>query len=137
MAGVHRRADGRRRGGVRARAGPPGAGGAAAGVSSESSHGAVPKSGDALFSKLLCWDCSMGDFLGKVVCGEHAMLFCCEGQTDCGLSGKNDCIKCLGSAELFHPEGKCGCFCKTFCVKCGLVNPLEKPFLVVNKKTIA
>uniref|UniRef100_A0A7S2TDM0 Uncharacterized protein n=1 Tax=Prorocentrum micans TaxID=2945 RepID=A0A7S2TDM0_PROMC len=110
---------------------------AAAGIDSTCSHKSVPTSSDQLYSKLLCWNCGIGEVLGEVVCGEKFMLFCCEGQEDCGLGGKDGCIKCLGSCEGFMPAGRCGCFCKFFPIKCGLVNPLEKPFLVVNKKTIA
>jgi len=108
-----------------------------AAIDSSSSHPAASKDSEALFSKLLCWQCSIGEPLGQAICGEHGFCFCCEMQSECGLGGKSGCLKCTATEELFPPEARCAFFSKWFCIKCGLVSPLEKPFLVVAKKTIA
>mmetsp|Transcript_31002 Transcript_31002/g.70939 ORF Transcript_31002/g.70939 Transcript_31002/m.70939 type:complete len:147 (+) Transcript_31002:99-539(+) len=114
-----------------------------AGIDSTSSHVSVPKSGDQIYSKLLCWTCSIGEVLGSVVCGEHRFCFCFEDTSDCGLGGKDcgagqgmGCIKCSGACELFMPEPRCGIYEKFFCLKCGCIPPLDKPFIVLNNKNI-
>mmetsp|Transcript_171 Transcript_171/g.451 ORF Transcript_171/g.451 Transcript_171/m.451 type:complete len:146 (+) Transcript_171:117-554(+) len=115
----------------------------AAGIDSNSSHVSVPKSGDQIYTKLLCLTCSIGEVLGAVVCGDHRFCFCWEKTADCGLGGKDcgagqgmGCIKCAGTCEMFMPEPRCGCFQKTFCIKCGCIPPLEKPFIVFNNKNV-
>jgi len=111
---------------------------AAAGFESSCNHPTVPQSKDQLYSKLLCWVCSIGEFLGPTICGEKAMCICCEMEEGCGLGGKDNCIKCLGSCEGMMPKSPflCGCFYKCLPIKCGCVNPLEKPYLVAFQKTI-
>ena len=104
-------------------------------VNSKSSHASVPKDSDKLYTKIICCDCGIGEVLGDVVCGEHMMFFCMEGQGVCGLGGKGGCLKGVSDCELMKPEANCGFFEKFFCLKCGCVFP-EKPFLVVVQKTI-
>mmetsp|Transcript_1010 Transcript_1010/g.1231 ORF Transcript_1010/g.1231 Transcript_1010/m.1231 type:complete len:150 (-) Transcript_1010:327-776(-) len=116
---------------------------AAAAIDSNSSHASVPKSGDQIYSKLLCLTCSIGEVLGSVVCGDHRFCFCFEKTGDCGFGGKDcgagnnlGCLKGSSQCELFLPEARCGCFNKLFCVKCGCIPPVEKPFIVLNNKSI-
>mmetsp|Transcript_21164 Transcript_21164/g.48585 ORF Transcript_21164/g.48585 Transcript_21164/m.48585 type:complete len:141 (-) Transcript_21164:100-522(-) len=105
-------------------------------INSDSSHASAPKEGDQLYSKCLCYNCGIGEVLGEVICGAHDMFFCYEAQSDCGLGGKGGCLKGLSSCELFMPEARCGMFEKFFCIKCGCVSPLDKPFLVIAGSTI-
>ena len=105
-------------------------------IDSNSSHASAPTQSDQVFSKLLCYTCSIGEVLGEVICGEHRMFFCCECQEGCGCGGKGGCLKCDSVFELFFPELRCGCFEKCFCIKCGCVSPLEKPFVVCLGKEI-
>jgi len=111
---------------------------AAAGIDSSCNHATVPLSGDQLFSKLLCWTCSIGELLGPVVCGEKGMFICCEFEEGCGLGGRDNCIKCICSCEGMMPKSPfpCGCFCKCLPIKCGLTNPLEKPYVVAFQKQV-
>ena len=111
---------------------------AAANIDSSCDHPTVPKSGEQLFSKLLCWSCSIGEVLGPKICGAKEMFICYEAESGCGLDGPDGCIKGLGSCEGMMPKSpfKCGCFEKFFCLKCGCTNPLEKPFVVVLQKEV-
>jgi len=104
--------------------------------SNPTNHESVPTTSDTLYTKVLCWTCGLGEVLGNVICGSHDIFFCIDCQSDCGLGGKDGCLKCLERCELWKPEAKCCCFCKCFPIKCGLVNPLEKPFIVCNNKTV-
>mmetsp|Transcript_68672 Transcript_68672/g.128115 ORF Transcript_68672/g.128115 Transcript_68672/m.128115 type:complete len:148 (+) Transcript_68672:102-545(+) len=88
----------------------------------------APKSGETVYTKALCLKCSIGEVLGNVIIGTSNACFCLQQQADCGQGGQDGCLKCLGSCELFKPSKKCGCFCKTFCIKCGLVSPLDEPY---------
>mmetsp|Transcript_34413 Transcript_34413/g.78453 ORF Transcript_34413/g.78453 Transcript_34413/m.78453 type:complete len:148 (+) Transcript_34413:84-527(+) len=88
----------------------------------------APKSGETVYTKALCLKCSIGEFLGQVIIGTNNMCFCLKQQAECGQGGQDGCLKCLSSCELFKPDKKCGCFCKTFCCKLGLVNPLDTPY---------
>lgn len=97
-----------------------------------------PGGTETLYSRCLCWSCSFGEVLGHVICGAQMQFFCCEQQNECGLSGKEGCLKCLGSGELWpSPAFECSEYCKCFPIKCGIDIPKTKPYLVFNRKTLA
>mmetsp|Transcript_34094 Transcript_34094/g.79216 ORF Transcript_34094/g.79216 Transcript_34094/m.79216 type:complete len:143 (-) Transcript_34094:242-670(-) len=114
------------------------AAGHAAFIPNDAGKPTQPNSSDALYSKLVCLTCGVGELLGEVICGEHVECCCIQCMEALGLGGKDNCLENMTACGLEMPALEFGASCKCLFCKVGCVNPLkEKPFVVINKKNIA
>mmetsp|Transcript_33444 Transcript_33444/g.106003 ORF Transcript_33444/g.106003 Transcript_33444/m.106003 type:complete len:150 (-) Transcript_33444:64-513(-) len=96
-----------------------------------------PQSSDKVYSKVLCLTCGFGEVLGNTICGEYVQCFCFECFASCGLGGNDGCPEWVSACGLFKPKAMFGASMKFLCCKVGCVSPAEKPFVVLNQRTVA
>merc|ERR1712032_450604 len=93
----------------------------------------APSTGDTAYSKCICTNCGIGEFLGDVICGNNGTCFCITCQAKCGL--KDSCPDAGSSCNMMSPKCELDTFYKCFCCKVGLSLP-AKPFLVCVGKEL-
>ncbi|CAJ1392791.1 unnamed protein product [Effrenium voratum] len=97
--------------------------------------GAMPATGDSIYSKLCCVTASIGDLAGQVMIGEETKFFCIESQAFCGFGGNGGCPQANGGCQMFKPEMACQGAAKCLCIKFGFQLP-EKPWIVCCGKRL-